>query len=307
MEFLKRAKEHYLKKFVKEHEIVIGELTGLRDEIQKIAKKQKEFSHCASFNGVLSGGLVLGGLLLSPFTGGGSLCAAVGTVYGATYGSIDVISDVFSTSSISKKLSEAQKNLEEYKRSLETMYEYLEQLQKTITIVSRCIEDIDQRKFEMDKTFDQSLQLISQIWRVGATVKRLNMHTILSKGGEINQLLKLHEPLRGVMSNAARQAVKEAATGTVRNIANVGSKSIAKRSAEKLVEDTVVSTKIMGTVAVIGIILDVKAMLSKGQDLDRFKNGKFCDQARILNRAIEDLKGEFELISGFFKTASSFS
>lgn len=310
MELLVLAREHYLKIFVIKHKEVIKELTSLRNEIQAIAKHQKELSSFTCLNGILGGGIILGGLFLSPFTGGGSFCVAYGTLYGLVYKGMDIIGDTTFSFSIKEKLSEATTKLEEYSQTLKTMYGYLKELQKYIEIVDRDMRNIDRELSEINDKFVEMLDFTSHIGRVALGMKHLNTHTISSQGGEIYRLLKLKEPLRGVMSNAARQAAKEAAKGAAkgavkgaaRNIANVGSRRLAKRYAEKAVEETaVMSTRIMGTVAAIGIILDLKTLISNQSDLAKFDSGQWCDQAGLFKRAIEDMENEFELITKFFK------
>lgn len=342
MEIYKESHAFFLEKLAPQHKKVIKELTDLRNGIQKRVKCQKEISTIFSLNGILGGGIVLGGLLLSPASGGGSLLTAVGTAYGLVYGGLHVANDVASTVKINQKLNEAQECLEDHQRVLKKMYDHLKKLHYYIKEVARSIEIIEQQISGNEKTYDKYVHLAGKIGAIALTARRVNVQTILSHGSGVYQLLKLQEPLGRIMPNAVQQAANEATThvvkaavegatkgavegaaigtgkgaakgagkaaakgasrGAVKKIANEGSRRIARRSASKVAEETVTtSAKVMGTVAIIGILLDLKTIYSNSNDLSKFEKGKLCDESKCLDRAIQDLEEEFERISRVFE------
>lgn len=343
----------FLQELAPHHKEVIRKLTNLRNGIQANVKFQKEISNMFSLDGILGGCILLGGLFLSPVTGGGSFVAAVGSAYGMASGGLDVVNGIISTSKINQNLNEAQECLENHEEVLKKMYNSLEKLHYYIKQVARSIEIIEQRVSENNTTYEKSLRLAGQIGGIALNAKGFNVQTILSQGSGVYQLLKLREPLGKIMPTALQQtanevttqlvkaaaegaakgakaavegatkeagkgaakeagkaaakgAAKGASRGALKKIANEGSRRIARQSASKVAEETVTtSAKVMGTVAVIGIILDLKTIYSNLNDLSKMEKGKFCDQAKCLDNAIKDLEDEFDRIHNVFKVPIS--
>lgn len=211
MDQYKESHAFFWKKLVPHHEKVIRKLINLRNEIQARVEKQKELRAIFSLNGIVGGGILLGGLFLSPVSGGGSFLAAVGGAYGMVFGGLEVANDIASTASINQKLNEAQECLEDHGIVLKEMYDYLEE-----------------------------------------------MHYYTKEGAK-------------PIGNDEQRDSKN--------------KSTNKKS----------------SIAVIGIILFLKAILPSSNDLSKIEKGKLCDQAKCLDKAIEDLENEFEMIRKVLK------
>lgn len=345
MEIYTDSHAFFLEQVVPLHEQVIRKLTNLRNGIQENVKNQKEISTFISLNGIVGGGFLLGGLLLSPVSGGGSFVAAVGSAYGFIFGGLEVVNGITSTASINQKLNEAQECLEDHAEALEQMYGLLQKLFLYIKKVAKTIENIKQKVSENNITFERAGKLAIRIGERALNSEEFNMRTILYQGTGVYQLLKLQELLGSIMPSVVQQAANEVATqvikaaaegvakgatgavegaakgagkaaakvtgkaaakgasrGALKKIANEGSRRMARRSASKVAEETVTaSAKVMGSIAVIGIILDLKTIYSNTNDLSKMEKGKLCDQANHLDKAINDLKGEFERIHEVFK------
>lgn len=298
-----------LQKGLTKIEKLIEDLTSLRDEIQTNVQCQKNIGKYCAINGILSGVIVLGGLICSPVSGGGSLCAAFGTAYGIVVGGVDVITELAYTVSINQKLTEAHEGLEEHEETIKKICEHLEQLNKYVKIVAKHIEDIEQKMSENEKIYDKGMKLCVKLTvKVLASEEiSLNSNAIICRGGEIYRLLKLQKPLRKLMSSitkgAANEATKGAAKEAAKEAAKGVAKTIAKDGSKKVAEET--AAKILGISSALTIIADMRTYVSNQNDLAKFKKGKLCTQAKTLDWAIEDLKDEYKVIRKCLETTTA--
>lgn len=275
------------KKCLTENEKLTKDLGSLKDEIQAHVKSQKQYGSFWALNGIISGVIILGGVICSPASGGSSVFVSYGAMYGIATGGLDIITGVRFTLLVQNKLTNAKELLETHAETLGKMYEHLKQLKKYMKMVAKHIKDIEKKTSKAEKVFQKTVEKFVKIG-IKATSDELKLY----------KFIKLRKPLRKLLSRIAKGTPKEAAKVAAKEAAKGTAKEIAKNGSKRL------SNEIMA-LGIAAILLDLKTYLSNQNDLDRFKKGRLCAEAAILERAIDNLKDEYEAITEYLKTTTA--
>lgn len=272
-----KAKKYFQKTFAPERMKVINELISIRDDIQKEARIQKIGSVTYSSVGIVGGGLIIAGIVAAPFTAGGSLALSVaGGAATFSSGVAGVTHNIVKEQKVKSKLVDAQTSLHEHDKNCSKMSTLLVPLKRDIDRLRDEIIAIQQSRSEHDTDPENrnAERIVDGVKTIIGSFRTLDVRALASNSKFFLQIQKIGETLKNVVPPSVSTAAKGAAT---------------------------IGTKALGTLAAVGILVDLGILISDATDLAKIEKGKLCDEAEKLDNVITTLQNQYACLSQCFE------
>lgn len=262
------AKGFYENRFVPGLILIIQVLRCIADDIQKVVRGHKIGSVTYSGVGIVGGICAIAGIVAAPFTFGGSLALTIGGVAaGVSSGVAGVTHGIVKVKLIKSKLTDAETNLRKYEDICLQMRKYLDLLKKDIDQIKNRIRQIDLSQSGSDDILSEpdTARVKHSIIILVSSMKALDLQKFAANSAALSRLIKIGKALDGAL------AVSKVAKGA------------------------------MGTVAAIGIIVDLTTLISDAIELARIEKGKLCEEAQKLETLIKEMEQEMEALDKCFQ------
>lgn len=272
-----KAKEYFQNTFAPERMKVINELISLRDDIQKEARIQKIGSVTYSSVGIVGGGLIIAGIIAAPFTFGGSLALSVaGGAATISSGVAGVTHNIVKEKKVKSKLVDARTSLQEHDKKCSKMSTLLVPLKRDIDRLRDEIIAIQQSRSEHDSDPENrnATRIVHGVKTIIGSFRTLNVSALASNSKFFLQIQKIGETLKNVFPPSVSTAAKGAAT---------------------------IGTKALGTLAAVGILVDLGILISDATALAKIEKGKLCDEAEKLDNVITTMQNQYACLSKCFE------
>lgn len=256
---------------------VINELISLRDDIQKEARIQKIGSVTYSSVGIVGGGLIIAGIIAAPFTFGGSLALSVaGGAATVSSGVAGVTHNIVKEKKVKSRLVDAQTSLQEHDKNCLKMSTLLVPLKRDIDRLRDEIIAIQQSRSEHDTDPENrnTTRIVHGVKTIIGSFRTLNVNALASNSKFFLQIQKIGETLKNVFPSSVSTAAKGATT---------------------------IGTKVLGTLAAVGILVDLGILISDATALAKIEKGKLCDEAEKLDNVIKTMQNQYACLSKCFE------
>lgn len=329
-----RARKYFLEKFVPERNRVIQVLKNLKDEIQKETINQKIGSMAYSATGALSGGAMLISLLAAPMTGGMSSLMALGFYGGMVSGVADIAHRGIKWGIVVNLVDNAETTLKNHEITYSNLkQDYLLKLIEDIEAIRNKIEIIRQIKCDEEKEIKAILKHLLDIGMLNniPNDSQKFYNFLLEKGEFVIDLLvsdglfcrglsvgakllakqgakqlteeAVKEGAKKGAKNGAKQVAKRGIKLGTRDFAKKGAKQASKQAAKEGAKGFVKAFSVASVG--VGLVLDIKSLVSSQKDLSRLQNGNMCDEADKMNSVIKQMETELEYLDKWFEERSN--
>lgn len=271
-----KAKEYFQKIFAPERMKVINKLISFRDDIQKEALIQKIGSVTYSSVGIVGGGLIIAGIIAAPFTFGVSLGLSVaGGAASISSGVAGVTHHIVKQKKVKSKLVDAQTSLQDHDKSCLKMSTLLFPLKRDIDRLRDEIIAIQQSRSEHDSDHENrnAPRIAHGVKTLDGSFRTLNVNVLASNRKFFSELLIMGKTIENILPPSVSTAAKGAAT---------------------------IGTKAFGTLAAVGIIIDLGTLILDAVDLAKIEKGKLCDEAEKLDNLITTMQNQYADLSKCF-------
>eukprot|EP00105_Crassostrea_gigas_P002514 XP_011415074.1 PREDICTED: apolipoprotein L3-like [Crassostrea gigas] len=273
-----KARNFYHKKWAPERRRVLKDLESIRDEVQRQAKIHSIGSITYSSVGLVGGGLAIAGIITAPFTFGVSLGLTVaGVATGVTSGVAGVTHGAVKFGIVKTQISNAKTNLENHDKHCKEMKRLLELLKQDIQTIKANIKDCNRLK---SSSFGGGLKLVGGATGVAIRVENLvnkskaaHMYRITGNVDEVARVMSIGTALDDIVPSALKDV----------------SKGVTK-----------LSTEALSVVAAIGIVIDLGSLIWNAFDLSKFSKGQLCSEAKKLQKVIEQMQHEYDVLTKCF-------
>lgn len=273
-----KARNFYHKKWAPERRRVLKDLESIRDEVQRQAKIHSIGSITYSSVGLVGGGLAIAGIITAPFTFGISLGLTVaGIATGVTSGVAGVTHGAVKIGIVKKQINNAKTNLENHEKSCKEMKSLLELLKQDIETIEANIQDCKELKTSY---LGESLIGIGGATGVAKGIanlvnnsKAVDVYRITGNVDEVARVLSIGTALDDIVPSALKDV----------------SKGVTK-----------LSTEALSVLAAIGIVIDLGSLIWNAVDLSKFNKGQLCSEAKKLQKVIEQMQHEYDVLTQCF-------
>lgn len=273
-----KARNFYDETWAPERREVLNELEIIRDEIQRQAKIHSIGSITYSSVGLIGGGLAIAGIITAPFTFGASLGLTVaGIATGVTSGVAGVTHGAVKFGIVKKHINNAKTNLEKHEKSGKEMKSLLKLLKQDIQTIEANIQDCKELKASY---LGESLIGIGGATGVATGIvnlvnnsKAVDVYRITGNVDEVARVLSIGTALDDIVPSALKDV----------------SKGVTK-----------LSTEALSVLAAIGIVIDLGSLIWNAVDLSKFNKGQLCSEAEKLQKVIEQMQHEYDVLTKCF-------
>ncbi|XP_052674987.1 apolipoprotein L3-like [Crassostrea angulata] len=273
-----KARNFYDKTWSPERRKVLKELEIIRDEIQRQAKIHSIGSITYSSVGLVGGGLAIAGIITAPFTFGASLGLTVaGIATGVTSGVAGVTHGAVKFGIVKKQCNNAKMNLENHDKHCKEMKSLLELLKQDIETIEASIKDYNELKTSY---FGEGLKQVGGVTGVAKGVvnlvnnsKAVDVYRITGNVDEVARVLSIGTALDDIVPSALKDV----------------SKGVTK-----------LSTEALSVLAALGIVIDLGSLIWNAVDLSKINKGQLCSEAKKLQKVIEQMQHEYDVLTKCF-------
>lgn len=269
------AKSFHTETWAPERGNILRDLISIRDDIQK--QRLRYSLGCISYVtiGLLSGSLALAGIMADSYAMEplALVLTMVGLVTGILSGGAGLILGGMKIVVIKRKCALAMACLEKHEENCKKMKAKLNAVKKEIDAFKADIRahnnlDTSQLKEEI-KCSAGSVPLAFKIDDLVTTSKAAEAYRITGNKDKIVELFKIGDALP------------------------IALKDVSEESAT-------ISTEVLSTVAAIGILIDIGALIWNVLEFTRLRKGMLCNEAESLNKVIVSLQREYDVLERCF-------
>lgn len=329
-----RAREYFQNTFVPKRKQVIQDLRKLIDGIQKETIYQKAGSVVYSATGVVSGGAMLISLLAAPMTGGMSSLMALGFYGGMVSGVADIAHRGIKWGLVEILVDNAETTLKNHEFIFSNLkQEYLLKLIKDIETIKNKIDFIRQIKCAEEKEIkaifkhlldigmlneipDDSQKFYNFLLEKGEfMIDLLVSDGLFCRGLSVGAKLLAMQGAKQLTEEAVKEGAKNGATNGAKQVARrgikIGTKDFAKKGAKQVSKHAAKESaksfvKAVSVASVgLGLVLDIKTLVSSQKDVSRLTNGNLCDEADKMNSVIKQMETELEYLNNWFEETAN--
>lgn len=280
MEDLKSYKnaQKYLKSWAPERQKILDDLKTFRDEIQRQARIHSIGSITYSSVGLVGGGLAIAGIISATLTFGASLVLTVaGFAAGLTSGVAGFTHGVVKIGIVKSQLTNAKTSLENHDAACRKMKSLIILLKEDIETIEANIKEI------------QHLQRLQGLSGATASLSALGI------GGGIEKLVKSSQETAVFrITDNADEVERMLSLGTaLEDIVPSALKDVS-REVSKL------STDALSVIAAVGILIDLGSLISNAVDLAKIEKGQLCAEAEKLDKVIQKMQHEYDVLKEYF-------
>lgn len=325
-----RARKYFQETFVPARRKVIQDLEKLKEGIQNETINQKTGSMVYSAAGVVSGGAMLISLLAAPMTGGMSSLMAFGFYGGMVSGVADIAHRGIKWGLVENLVDNAETTLKNHEFIFSNLKQvYLLELTKDIETIKNKIDFIRQIKCAEEKEIkaifkhlldigmlnripDDSQKFYNFLLEKGEFVIHLLVSDgLFCRGLSVGAKLLAKQGAKQLTEEAVKEGAKNGATNGAKQVARrgikMGTKDFAKKGAKQVSKQAAKEgaksfVKAVSVASVgLGLVLDIKTLVSSQKDASRLKDGNLCDEADKMNSVIKKMETELEYLIKWFE------
>lgn len=177
---------------------------------------------------------------------------------------------------VKSKLVDAQTSLQEHDKKCSKMSTLLVPLKRDIDRLRDEIIAIQQSRSEHDTDPENrnAERIVHGVKTIIGSFRTLNVSALASNSKFFLQIQKIGETLKNVFPPSVSTAAKGAAT---------------------------IGTKALGTLAAVGILVDLGILISDATALAKIEKGKLCDEAEKLDNVITTMQNQYACLSKCFE------
>lgn len=104
-------------------------------------------------------------------------------------------------------------------------------------------------------------------------------------------------------TNGAKQVARRGIKIGTKDFAKKGAKQVSKHAAKESAKSFVKAVSVASVG--LGLVLDIKTLVSSQKDVSRLTNGNLCDEADKMNSVIKQMETELEYLNNWFEETAN--